>query len=226
MKFNVRKWFGLKNLNENGSKKLNKHKEENIMKVWHIDSSARNEQSHSKRITQQFIDNLSQKASIESDSLNVAAGLPFLTDAMIGSYFTPDEQRTAEQKSAITVSNDIVKSAKDADVWVIGVPIYNFSMPASFKAFIDLLCRAKETFTYTETGPVGLLENKQVFVVVASGGTEIGSDVDFLTPWLKHCLGFIGVENVHFIHADKYSPEKEEAIAQQIEAMTNSLVAD
>ncbi|TEW52664.1 FMN-dependent NADH-azoreductase [Psychromonas algicola] len=197
-----------------------------MMKVWHIDSSSRNEQSHSRRITQQFIDSLSKKTAVESNPLNVAAGLPFLTDAMIGSYFTPDEQRTAEQKSVISVSNDIVTSAKDADVWVIGVPIYNFSMPASFKAFIDLLCRSKETFTYTETGPVGLLENKQVFVVVASGGTEIGSDVDFLTPWLKHCLGFIGVENVHFIHADKYSPEKEEAIAQQIETMTNSLVAD
>jgi len=226
MKFNVRKWFGLKSLNENGSKKLNKHKKENVMKVWHIDSSARNEQSHSKRITQQFIDNLSQKTSVESDSLNVGAGLPFLTDTMVGSYFTPDEQRTEEQKSAITVSNDIVKSAKEADVWVIGVPIYNFSMPASFKAFIDLLCRSKETFTYTETGPVGLLENKQVFVVVTSGGTELGSEVDFLTPWLKHCLSFIGIQNVSFVHADQYNPEKDEAITQQIEEMTNSLVAD
>jgi len=226
MKFNVRRWFGLKSLNENDSKKLNKHKEESIMKVWHIDSSARNEQSHSKRITQQFIDNLSQKTAVESDSLNVGNGLPFLTDMMVGSYFTPDEQRTAEQKSVISVSNEIVKSAKEADVWVIGVPIYNFSMPASFKAFIDLLCRSNETFTYTETGPVGLLENKQVFVVVTSGGTEIGSDMDFLTPWLKHCLGFIGIHHVHFIHADKYSPEKDEAIEQQIETMTRLLVAD
>ncbi|MBD5769635.1 FMN-dependent NADH-azoreductase [Marinomonas colpomeniae] len=193
------------------------------MKVWHIDSSSRDEQSHSRRITQQFIENLSKKTTVESNPLNVAAGLPFLTDIMIGSYFTPDEQRTTEQKSAISVSNDIVKSAKNADVWVIGVPIYNFSMPASFKAFIDLLCRSKETFTYTETGPIGLLENKKVFVVVTSGGTEIGSDIDFLTPWLKHCLSFIGVQNVHFIHADKYSPEKDNVITQQIEEMTSNL---
>jgi len=197
------------------------------MKVWHINSSGRNEQSHSKRITQQFIDDLSQKTTVEIDHIDSAtASLPLLTDSMIQSYFTPDENRTAEQKSVISVSNDIVKSAKEADVWVIGVPIYNFSMPASFKAFIDLLCRAQETFTYTETGPVGLLENKQVFVVVTSGGTEIGSDVDFLTPWLTHCLGFIGVQNVHFIHADKYNPEKDKAIAQQIEAMTSLLVAN
>ena len=195
------------------------------MKVWHIDSSGRDEQSHSKRITQQFVDSLSKKTEVESNPLNVGAGLPFLTDAMIQSYFTPDEQRTDEQKAAIAVSNDIVKSAKDADVWVMGVPIYNFSMPASFKAFFDLLIRLRETFVYGETGPVGLLENKQVFVVVTSGGTEIGSEVDFLTPWLKHCLTFIGVQNVHFIHADKYSPEKDEVIQQQIEDMTRLLVS-
>ncbi len=202
---------------------IKKPEKEIEMKVWHIDSSSRDEQSHSRRITQQFIENLSKKTTVESNPLNVAAGLPFLTDIMIGSYFTPDEQRTTEQKSAISVSNDIVKSAKNADVWVIGVPIYNFSMPASFKAFIDLLCRSKETFTYTETGPIGLLENKKVFVVVTSGGTEIGSDIDFLTPWLKHCLSFIGVQNVHFIHADKYSPEKDNVITQQIEEMTSNL---
>lgn len=194
------------------------------MKIWHIDSSGRNEESHSKRITQQFVNTLSNKTEVEINPLNVGAGLPFLTDTMIQSYFTVDEERTEKQKSAIAVSNSIVKSAKEADVWVIGVPVYNFSMPASFKAFIDLLFRSKETFTYGEAGPVGLLENKQVFVVVTSGGTEIGSEVDFLTPWLKHCLNFIGVQNLKFIHADKYSPEKDEAITQQIEEMTNSLV--
>lgn len=194
------------------------------MKVWHIDSSGRNEQSHSKRITQQFIDNLAKKTQIETNALDVGAGLPFLTDTMIQSYFTPNEQRTAEQQSAITASNKIVKSAKESETWVIGVPVYNFSMPAAFKAFIDLLFRSKETFEYGENGPVGLLENKKVFVVVTSGGTEIGSEVDFLTPWLTHCLAFIGITDVSFIHADKYSPEKDQAIALAINAMTDTLV--
>jgi FMN-dependent NADH-azoreductase len=193
------------------------------MKVWHIDSSSRTEQSQSRRLTKQFVETLSNKTTVETNELDVSSGLPFLNDLMIGSYFTPDEQRTDEQKLAINVSNEIVKSAKDADIWVMGVPVYNFSMPASFKAFIDLLCRANETFTYTETGPVGLLENKQVFVVVTSGGTQIGSEIDFLTPWLKHCLNFIGIQNVSFIHADQYSPEKDDGIAQQIEEMASYL---
>ncbi|MFT2098147.1 FMN-dependent NADH-azoreductase [Marinomonas sp. 2405UD66-6] len=193
------------------------------MKVWHIDSSARNEQSQSKRLTKKFVDTLAQKTTIESDVLDVSAGLPFLNDLMVGSYFTPDEHRTDEQKAVLEPSNRIVESAKESDVWVMGVPVYNFFAPASFKAFIDLLCRAKETFYYSENGPVGLLENKKVFVVIASGGTQIGSEQDFLTPWLTHCLNFVGVKDVQFINADQYTPEKEEAINQQIEAMTSEL---
>ena len=193
------------------------------MKVWHIDSSARNEQSHSKRLTKQFVEILSNKTTVETNALDVSAGLPFLNDLMVTSYFTPDDQRTDEQKSVISVSNDIVKSARESDVWVIGVPVYNFFAPASFKAFIDLLCRAKETFSYGENGPVGLLENKKVFVVIASGGTEIGSDGDFLTPWLSHCLNFIGVSDVQYIKADQYNSEKDDAITQQIEGMTAEL---
>ncbi|UGA56166.1 FMN-dependent NADH-azoreductase [Vibrio sp. VB16] len=193
------------------------------MKVWHIDSSGRGEQSHSRRITNQFIDSLSKKKNIEISRLNVATGLPFLTDSMIQGYFTPEKERTAEQTLDLNTSNRIVESAKNADVWVIGIPIYNFSMPASFKAFFDLLIRLQETFSYGENGPIGLLENKQVYVVVTSGGTEIGADNDFLTPWLTYCLNFIGVTNVQIIKADKYTPEKDTAIQHQIEAMTQSL---
>ncbi|MEO9274969.1 NAD(P)H-dependent oxidoreductase [Marinomonas sp. 5E14-1] len=193
------------------------------MKIWHIDSSARNEQSHSKRLTKQFVETLSNKTTVETNALDVSAGLPFLNDLMVTSYFTPDDQRTEEQKSVISVSNNIVKSAKESDVWVIGIPVYNFFAPASFKAFIDLLCRAKETFSYGENGPVGLLENKKVFVVITSGGTQIGSDQDFLTPWLIHCLNFIGVSDVQFIKADQYSPEKDDAITKQIEDITSEL---
>lgn len=142
---------------------------------------------------------------------------------MIQGYFTPEKERTAEQTLDLNTSNRIVESAKNADVWVIGIPIYNFSMPASFKAFFDLLIRLQETFSYGENGPIGLLENKQVYVVVTSGGTEIGADNDFLTPWLTYCLNFIGVTNVQIIKADKYTPEKDTAIQHQIEAMTQSL---
>jgi len=196
------------------------------MKVWHIDSSGRKTGSHSRRITQHFVEQLADKTSIHTETLNVGAGLPFLTETMIAGYFTPAEDRTEEQSLALKASNRIVKSAKESDVWIMGIPIYNFSMPAAFKAFFDLLLRLRETFVYGENGPIGLLENKKVFVVVSSGGTEIGADNDFLTPWLTHCLHFIGVTDIHFIKADKYQPEKEPIIQEQIAEMTNSLIAN
>ncbi|MBO1256469.1 NAD(P)H-dependent oxidoreductase [Alteromonas sp. 5E99-2] len=193
------------------------------MKVWHIDSSGRTDQSHSRRITKQFVDTLSAKTKVHSTSLDVSLGLPYLTDEMISSYFTPADQRTKAQNLAIVASNNIVTTAKASDIWVMGVPVYNFFAPASFKAFIDLLFRAKETFSYSESGPVGLLENKRVYVVIVSGGTEIGSKEDFLTPWLTHCLNFIGIKHIEFIKADKYTFEKDSVITQQIDNLTSSL---
>lgn len=195
------------------------------MKVWHIDSSGRTEQSHSRRITKQFVDTLSEKTTIQSTPLDISLGLPYLTDEMISSYFTPADERTEEQKLVIAESNNVVTAAKASDIWVMGIPVYNFFAPASFKAFIDLLFRAKETFSYGENGPVGLLENKQVFIVITSGGTEIGSENDFLTPWLTHCLNFIGVKHIEFIKADKYTSEKDSAITQQIDSITSRLAA-
>ena len=87
-------------------------------------------------------------------------------------------------------------------VIVIGVPIYNFNMPAVLKAWIDLVARAGRTFRYTENGPVGLLTGKRVILAVASGGTEVGSPIDHMTGYLRHVLGFIGLSDVEIIAAD------------------------
>jgi len=90
-----------------------------------------------------------------------------------------------------------------ADVWVIGAPIYNFSVPASLKAWIDQIARARLTFHYTDQGPKGLLSGKKVYILTATGGTEVGSAIDFATPWLKFVLGFLGVSDIELIAADR-----------------------
>ena len=84
---------------------------------------------------------------------------------------------------------------------MIGAPIYNFSVPAVLKAWIDMICRARLTFRYTDTGVEGLLEGKKAYVVVPSGGVPVGSPVDFATPYLRHALGFVGITDVEFIGA-------------------------
>ena len=102
----------------------------------------------------------------------------------------------------------------DADTVVIGMPIYNFSMPAGFKTWSDLAARVGETFKYTENGPVGLLEGKKAYVAVASGGTKVGSEIDFLTPWLRHFLGFIGIYDVEIVQAEAINRNGDKAVEE------------
>jgi FMN-dependent NADH-azoreductase len=150
---------------------------------------------------------------------DVSQGLPFVDELMIGAYFTQMAERSEEQNQAIALSNTIVKELMDADTIVIGIPVYNFSMPAGFKAWSDLAARVGETFKYTENGPEGLLEGKKAYIAVASGGTKIGSEIDFLTPWLRHFLGFIGIHDVEIVQAEALNSKGDKAIAEARESI-------
>ena len=169
--------------------------------ILHIDASARGATSVSRKLSKQ----LAQQLRTDNGSIiyrDVSQGLPFVDEVMISAYYTPALDRTKQQQQAIELSNEIVDELKANDTLVIGMPIYNFSMPAGFKAWSDLAARVGETFRYTEDGPVGLLEGKKAYVVVVSGGTKVASEIDFLTPWLRHYLGFIGISDVEFVQAD------------------------
>lgn len=102
---------------------------------------------------------------------------------------------------------------------MIATPIYNFAVPAALKAWIDLIARAGVTFKYTENGPVGLLTGKRAIIVLASGGTQSGSEIDFATPYLKHVLGFIGIHDVDIIAADQLGAGADEKLAAASEAI-------
>ena len=101
---------------------------------------------------------------------------------------------------------------RDADVVVMGVPVYNFSIPAVLKAWIDMISRARLTFRYTENGPVGLLQGKKAYIVVASGGVAVGSDYDFATPYLRHALAFIGITDIEFVAAEQLNSKRDESL--------------
>lgn len=92
----------------------------------------------------------------------------------------------------------MVKELQDADSIAIGLPIYNLSTPVALKAWIDQVLRAKVTFHYTDQGPAGLLENKKAYVFIASGGTQVGSDIDFISAHIHHILAFIDISDVTF----------------------------
>lgn len=187
--------------------------------VLHIDSSVRTEGSVSRDLSAQIVSRLGGTEVIRRD---LATPLPLLDSAWVGANFTPADQRSAEQKQLLSLSDTLVAELKQADTIVIGTPIYNFSVPSTLKAWIDLVARAGVTFRYTESGPIGLLEGKRAIIAVASGGTQAGSDIDFATTYLRHVLGFIGITEVAIVAADAMSVDAEGALAKaqtQIQAL-------
>ena len=152
-------------------------------------------------------------------SRDVSQGLPFLDEEWVGANFTDPVDRSEDQRSKLALSDTLVGELKAADTIVIGTPIYNFSVPAALKAWIDQIARARETFKYTENGPVGLLEGKKAYVLVASGGTKVGSEIDFAATYLKHILGFVGIQDVTIVAADQLMMDpakRDEALAQTL----------
>jgi FMN-dependent NADH-azoreductase len=125
---------------------------------------------------------------------------------------TPEEDRTEAQRRKLAFSDELVEEIMAADILVIGAPIYNFSVPASLKAWIDLIARVRLTFRYTDKGPVGLLEGKKAYVLTPSGGVPVGSPVDFATPYLRHALGFVGITDVQIIGAQGADRGNDEAL--------------
>jgi len=176
-----------------------------------IDSSARTEGSVTRALADSVAERLAPSTIITRD---VATPLPFLDAAWLGANFTPGDQRSEAQRETLALSDTLIDEIKQADTLLISVPVYNFGIPASLKAWIDLITRAGETFQYTETGPVGLLEGKRAILVMASGGTPAGSPMDYCTPYLKFVLGFIGITDVQIVAADQQAIDAEASTAK------------
>ena len=189
--------------------------------VLHIDSSARTENSVTRSLSAEITGRLAPETVIRRD---LATPLPLLDEAWVGANFTPTDQRSDEQKALLAQSDALIAELKQADTIVIGTPIYNFSVPSTLKAWIDLVARVGVTFNYTETGPVGLLEGKRAIIAVASGGTQAGSDIDFATTYLRHVLGFIGITDVELVAADQLSMD-EEGSMQRAKSAIEALAA-
>ncbi|MEM7695735.1 MAG: NAD(P)H-dependent oxidoreductase [Pseudomonadota bacterium] len=181
------------------------------MTLLAIHASGRHDGSLSRTLTAELIDHLADDTVVERD---VAPGLPVVDDAWIAANFTPEEDRTAEQRHTLALSDTLVAELEAADTLIIGTPIYNFGIPAALKAWIDLIARARKTFRYTENGPVGLLQGKRAFIVVTSGGTPIDAEIDFATPYLRHALAFIGITDVTVIPADRLMADADGALAR------------
>lgn len=166
-----------------------------------VQSSARKSGSTTRSLAEELTARLTGGDASRVRVRDLSETLPFVDEGWIAANFTDPAERTEAQRAALSRSDSLVAELKEADILVIGAPIYNFGVPAALKAWIDMIARARETFRYTENGPVGLLEGKKAFVVLASGGTQVGSEIDFASGYLRHVLGFIGIHDVEIIEA-------------------------
>lgn len=171
-----------------------------MTKVLRIDASARRSGSISRDLNDRILARMPEAHVTIRD---LADGMELIDETWIGANFTPSEDRSPVQQAKLALSDTLVSEVKEADILLIGLPIYNFGVPAALKAWIDQVARAGVTFKYSESGPVGLLEDKRAIITVASGGTAAGSEIDFATGYIRHVLGFIGITDVDFVSADQ-----------------------
>jgi len=174
----------------------------NTLNVLRVDSSGRYQGSSTRALTDSLIEALAAREStIEISVRDLAEGMPHVDEGWIQANFTDPQNRNDSQKKKLQHSDDLVAEVQSADVIVIGVPIYNFGVPAALKAWIDLIARARLTFRYTENGPMGLLAGKTVYLMVASGGVAVDSKDDFATPYMRQALRFLGITDIRVISA-------------------------
>ncbi len=168
--------------------------------VLHINASGTIDGSVSRKATDKLLQGLKPTRVITRDLATTQ--LPQVDATWITTRLIPADMQTKDHKEVLALSDTLVAEIKAADVVLIGMPMYNFGMPAALKAWIDLIARPKVTFAYTEGGPVGLLEGKRAIVAVASGGVPVGAPIDFATPHLQQVLRFIGIDDIE-IHTAK-----------------------
>ncbi|MEH2312892.1 MAG: FMN-dependent NADH-azoreductase [Nostoc sp.] len=193
-----------------------------MVNILHIDSSPRAERSHSRELSKEFVSGW-RAAHLEDAIAYRDLGhhpVPHVDEAWIAAAFSPPETHTPELTEAIRISDELVDEFFAADRYVFGVPMYNFNIPSTFKAYIDQIVRINRTVALNDQGFRGLVEGKKAVIITASGGdysaTSPAAAYNFQEPYLRAIFGFIGVTDIQFINANN--------ITQGDDARTQSLL--
>lgn len=168
-----------------------------------INASLAGADGQSSRLANRFVaDWLAQHPNGRVVKRDLATeSVPHLTAERFQAFLSQPDARTAEQRAHIEYSDALIEEIKNADTIVFAVPMYNFSVPSTLRAYFDHIARAGVTFRYTATGPEGLLKGKQAYVFITRGGVYANA-IDTQTPYLRQFLGFIGITDVKFVFAE------------------------
>ena len=184
--------------------------------ILHLDASARGPASHSRTISGELVRAMQTAmpgATVTHRDLGHQA-VPYVTEPFIYAMYTPAEARTPEQNAELKLSDEMIAELFAADVYVMGIPMYNFSVPAVFKSYIDQVVRANVTFN--PANYAGLLQNKKAIVVTARGGGGYGPGEDHESlnvqdPLIRNAFGLMGVRDIQFIHLNNTARGEEAA---------------
>jgi FMN-dependent NADH-azoreductase len=190
-----------------------------MSKLLFVKSSLFGQDGKSTQIASEFVEALRRvRPGITVVERNLDAdSIPHLSGATMAALMTPSEKRTKDQDQAVAFADSLIEEVESADTLVLAVPMYNFSVPSTFKAWIDHITRAGRTFRYGAAGPEGLLKGKKVFLIVSRGGVYTGDSpakpLDFQEPYLRSMLGFLGLDDLTFIHVEGLQVSPESAAA-------------
>ena len=190
--------------------------------ILHIDSSPRAERSISRTLSSEFIN--AWKDSHPDDTVQYRDlghnPVPHVDEDWITAVFSPPETHTPELKAAVKISDELIEEFLRSDRYVFGIPMYNFNVPSTFKAYIDQIVRVNRTFTMDGNGYQGLLDSSKKMLVITSRGSSFQpgkplASCDFQEPYLRCVFGFLGITDITFIFAENMN-QTEELKAQSL----------
>ncbi len=187
----------------------------NIKRILRLDASAKPADASSKKLGDYLLDQLKQvDPVVEMKARDLNQDLSFIDASWIAANFTAPDDREPGQSARLAFSDQLIDELKWADHIVLTTPMYNFGVPATLKAWIDLVCRAGVTFRYGPNGPEGLLKGKRADIIITTGGVPLASPVDFVSGYLKQVFAFIGIKHVNIVGADQMNVDAEASFAK------------
>ena len=172
--------------------------------ILQLNTSIYSAGGQSSKLATQFVDALHEREPAAKVIVRDLASdpVPHLDASRFGAFLAKPAERTAEQQAVVDYSDTLISELRRADVIVLGLPMYNFGVPSTLKAYFDHVARAGKTFKYTEKGPVGLLTGKKAVVFATRGGLYAGTPLDTQTGYVRDFLAFLGITDVEFVYAE------------------------
>lgn len=174
------------------------------MKLLQITSSPRGSESSSTMLADKITNKIKEAypdIQVTQRDL-IKEPHPLIDTFTLNALFTEPQDRTIEQKNRVMLDDILIEQVMDADIIVIGSPMYNFGIPVQLKAWLDAICRVGTTFSYDENGSMGLVHGKKVYLAASRGGNYLGMPEDYQLPYLQHVLGFLGMTDINLVVAE------------------------